>query len=54
MTTPPGKTRTREHVLADPSINYVERQALLCGCTVQRTYGDYGYSTLLERTLLDG
>ncbi len=31
MTTPVGKTRTREHVLADLSINHVERQALLCG-----------------------
>ena len=26
-----AKTRTREHVLSDLSINYVERQILLCG-----------------------
>jgi hypothetical protein len=39
----PGKTRTREHVIADLGINHVERQLLLCGCTVQRLHPDYGY-----------
>ena len=38
-----GKTRTREHVLADLSINHVERQALLCGFSVERVQHDYGY-----------
>jgi hypothetical protein len=48
MTSPPGKTRTREHVLADLGINYVERQVLLCGCSVQRIYNDYGYDLVLS------
>jgi hypothetical protein len=38
-----GKTRTREHVLADLSINHVERQVLLCGFSVERVQHDYGY-----------
>jgi|GEM_PF-2778555 len=29
-----GKRRTREHVIADLSVNYFERPALLCGYTV--------------------
>jgi Domain of unknown function (DUF4365) len=41
--TPPGKRRTREHVLADLSINYVERQILQCGFSAERTERDYGY-----------
>ncbi len=41
--TPPGKRRTREHVLADLSINHVERQILLCGFSAERTERDYGY-----------
>lgn len=39
----PGKTRTRQHVLADLSINFVERQVLLSGHTVHRVLFDYGY-----------
>jgi hypothetical protein len=35
--------RTREHVLADLSINHVERQVLLCGFSVDRVQHDYGY-----------
>ena len=38
MTLPPGKMRTRAHVLADLSINYVERQVLLCGFSVDRVH----------------
>jgi hypothetical protein len=38
-----GKTRTREHIIADLSINHVERQILLCGCSVERVHHDYGY-----------
>lgn len=37
-----GKTRTREHVIADLATNYLERWILLCGHTVERTYFDYG------------
>jgi hypothetical protein len=36
------KRRTREHVVADLSINHVERQALLAGFAVQRIVRDYG------------
>jgi hypothetical protein len=42
-----GKLRTRAHVLADLSINYVERQVLLCGFSVERTQRDYGYDLTL-------
>jgi len=36
------KRRTREHVIADLSVNFVERHALLSGFTVQRIDRDYG------------
>jgi hypothetical protein len=36
------KRRTREHVIADLSVNHVERHALLCGFVVQRSVHDYG------------
>jgi hypothetical protein len=39
---PPRKQRTREHVLADLSVNHVERFALRCGFAVQRLSEDYG------------
>lgn len=39
---PPGKTRTRGHVIADLGINFVERQVLLAGYTVERYFRDYG------------
>ncbi len=42
------KRRTREHVLADLSVNHVERQALLCGYSVQRWLHDYGIDLLLS------
>jgi hypothetical protein len=38
----PRKRRTREHVIADLSLNYVERQALVCGFVVDRITHDYG------------
>jgi hypothetical protein len=44
---PPGKRRTREHVIADLAVNHVERQALLCGHTVERVRSDYGVDLLL-------
>jgi hypothetical protein len=43
MTSLTRKTRTREHVIADLSINHVERQLLLGGCSVKRIHHDYGY-----------
>jgi hypothetical protein len=36
------KRRTREHIIADLNVNHVERQALLCGYTVERMAHDYG------------
>jgi hypothetical protein len=39
--------RTREHVIADLAVNYVERQALLCGYSVERIHHDYGIDLLL-------
>ena len=41
------KRRTREHIIADLSVNYFERQALLCGYSVERVRNDYGYDLFL-------
>ena len=43
MTELPRKMRTRGHVLADLSINHVERQVLRCGFSADRVQYDYGY-----------
>lgn len=37
-----GKRRTRGHIIADLSVNHVERHVLLCGYTVKRPTHDYG------------
>lgn len=42
------KLRTREHVLADLSANFVEKQALLCGYAVERVRFDYGIDLLVQ------
>lgn len=42
------KRRTREHVIADLSINHVERFVLRCGWTVERKRHDYGVDLILE------
>jgi hypothetical protein len=36
------KRRTREHVIADLSVNHVERHVLGCGYVVERMIHDYG------------
>jgi len=36
------KRRTRGHVIADLSVNHVERQVLLAGNTLERIFSDYG------------
>lgn len=41
------KLRTREHVLADLGVNFVERQALACGFSIERVTHDYGIDVLL-------
>jgi hypothetical protein len=38
----PRKRRTREHIIADLSVNHVERHALLCGFVAERLMRDYG------------
>jgi hypothetical protein len=42
-----GKLRTREHIIADLSVNYVERQILLCGFVANRIEKDYGIDLLM-------
>jgi Domain of unknown function (DUF4365) len=42
MNEPLRKRRTREHTIADLSVNHIERQALLCGYTLERFHYDYG------------
>jgi hypothetical protein len=42
MKSPSRKRRTREHIIADLSVNHVERQALLCCYVVERRKHDYG------------
>jgi hypothetical protein len=41
------KRRTREHIIADLSVNYVEKLVLLCGWTVQRFTSDYGLDLVM-------
>jgi hypothetical protein len=43
----PRKQRTRQHVIADQSVNHVERFILDEGHTAQRLERDYGYDLLL-------
>ena len=38
----PRKRRTREHIIADLSVNHVERHVLLCGYVIERIRHDYG------------
>jgi hypothetical protein len=42
------KRRTREHVIADLSVNHVERFILRCGWTVERTRYDYGIDLIMD------
>ena len=48
------KRRTREHVIADLSINHVERQALLAGYTVNEWLSDYGIDLVLSTYTEEG
>lgn len=41
------KRRTREHILADLSVNCVERYVIEDGHTVQRLDADYGYDLVM-------
>jgi hypothetical protein len=44
---PPRKRRTRQHVIAAQSVNYVERFIIDEGHTVQRSQDDYGYDLVM-------
>lgn len=48
MKRPIGKRRTREHVIADMSISYVEWHALQCGYVIERMHYDYGIDLELK------
>ena len=50
---PLTKRRTREHIIADLSVNHAEKQFLLAGYTTNRVLDDYGYD-LTIRTFEDG
>jgi hypothetical protein len=41
------KKRPRQHVIADLSVNHVERFALLCGYSVERVEHDYGIDLVI-------
>lgn len=43
----PRKQRTRQHVIADLSVHYVERFILEEGHTAQRLGSDYGYDLVM-------
>lgn len=45
---PPRKRRTREHVIADLSVNHVERLILRCGWVPRRMNPDYGIDLYME------
>jgi uncharacterized protein DUF4365 len=42
------KRRTREHIIADLSVNHLERFILLCGWTSQRYSPDYGIDLVMD------
>ena len=48
------KRRTRQHVIEDLSINFVERQALLAGFAVDRVRRDYGIDLYISTYNDDG
>jgi hypothetical protein len=43
----PRKRRTREHIIADQSVNHLERFIIVEGHTTQRVDKDYGYDLFL-------
>ena len=50
----PRKQRTRQHIIADLSVHYVERFVLEEGHTAQRLTSDYGFDLLLRTFDEDG
>jgi hypothetical protein len=49
-----GKQRTRQHILANLSVNHVERFAFLCGHSVERFFSDYGLDLIVLTYDRDG
>lgn len=43
----PRKRRTRQHVISELGANHFERQALLCGYSVERIEHDYGIDLVM-------
>jgi hypothetical protein len=41
------KKRPREHIIADLSVNHVERWVFLCGYSVERIEHDYGFDLII-------
>ena len=41
------KCRTRAHIIADLSVNHVEKRVLQCGWIVQRFNPDYGLDLMM-------
>jgi hypothetical protein len=41
------KKRPREHIIADLSVNHVERYVFLCGYSVERIKYDYGFDLVI-------
>ena len=48
------KRRTREHIIADLSVNYVERLVLKCGFVLNRFIFDYGHDLYVKTFNEDG
>jgi len=48
------KRRTREHVIADLSVNHVERSILKCGYVADRVLFDYGFDLIMRTFDSDG
>lgn len=48
------KRRTREHVIADLSVNHVERFILRCGWTAERSRYDYGIDLFMQTYTANG
>jgi hypothetical protein len=47
MPTNNRKRRTRAHIIADLSVNHVEKRVLQCGWIVQRFSPDYGFDLMM-------
>jgi Domain of unknown function (DUF4365) len=48
------KKRPRQHIIADLSVNHVERSIILCGYSVERVDYDYGIDLVIFTYDLNG